>query len=162
NLAHRRHPGGAIQPFDDHAVDSAAVGYRDPDRGGSRRASEEAMTDDVGSRGGHVVIIIQNLPLRLDRRGRDEGRAPADAGYRVSVICPKEDAGEPDRHEIDGAMVHSYAAPEGASGLLSYVREFIVCWLQAARLSVRVNRERRFDVLQACNPPVTYWLLGAI
>src|SRR5690625_6337576 len=120
------------------------------------------MTDDVGSRGGHVVIIIQNLPLRLDRRVRNECRALLDAGYRVSVICPKEDGDEPDRHEIDSAVVYSYAAPEGASGLLSYVREFLVCWLQAARLSMRVNRESRFDVLQACNPPDTYWLLGAI
>ena len=110
---------------------------------------------------GHAVIIIQNLPLRLDRRVRNECRALLDAGYDVSVICPKEDAAEADRHEIDGAVVYSYRAPEGASGLVSYVREFIVCWLQAARLTVRVNRERRFDVLQACNPPDTYWLLGA-
>lgn len=111
---------------------------------------------------GHAVIIIQNLPLRLDRRVRNECRALLDAGYAVSVICPKEDSAEPDRHEIDGAVVHSYPAPEGARGLLSYAREFIICWLQAARLSVRVNRERRFDVLQACNPPDTYWLLGAL
>ena len=110
---------------------------------------------------GHAVIVIQNLPLRLDRRVRNECRALLDAGYAVSVICPKEHSAEPDRHEIDGAVVHSYSAPEGARGLLSYVREFIVCWLQAARLSMRVNRERRFDVLQACNPPDTYWLLGA-
>lgn len=112
--------------------------------------------------GGHAVIIIQNLPLRLDRRVRNECRALLDAGYHVSVICPKEEPAEPDRHEIDGAVVHSYTAPEGASGLLSYVVEFVVCWLQAARLSVRVNRERRIDVLQACNPPDTYWLLGAL
>ncbi|WP_235912394.1 glycosyltransferase family 4 protein [Ruania zhangjianzhongii] len=110
---------------------------------------------------GHALIIIQNLPLRLDRRVRNECRALLDAGYDVSVICPKEDSAEPDRHEIDGAVVFSYPAPEGARGLLSYAREFVVCWLHAARLSVRVNRERRFDVLQACNPPDTYWLLGA-
>lgn len=111
---------------------------------------------------GHAVIIIQNLPLRLDRRVRNECRALLAAGYDVSVICPKEEPGEPDRHEIDGAVVHSYRAPEGARGLPSYAGEFIVCWLQAARLSVRVNRERRVDVLQACNPPDTYWLLGAL
>lgn len=111
---------------------------------------------------GHVLIIIQNLPLRLDRRVRNECRALLDAGYHVSVICPKEEPTEPDRHEIDGTVVHSYRAPEGARGLASYVREFIVCWLHAARLSVRVNRERPVDVLQACNPPDTYWLLGAL
>lgn len=116
----------------------------------------------AAERRGHVLIIIQNLPLRLDRRVRNECRALLDAGYSVSAICPKERSDEPDRHEIEGAVVHSYAAPVGAGGFLSYVREFVVCWLQAARLSARVNRERRLDVLQACNPPDTYWLLGAM
>lgn len=111
---------------------------------------------------GHALIIIQNLPLRLDRRVRNECRALIESGYAVSVICPKEHPTEADRHEIDGAVVHSYSAPEGAHGLASYAREFVVCWLQAARLSWRVNHEQRFDVLQACNPPDTYWLLGAL
>lgn len=111
---------------------------------------------------GHVVIIIQNLPLRLDRRVRNECRALLTAGYTVSVICPKEHRDEPDRHQIEGATVHSYNAPEGADGALSYVKEFAVCWLQAARLTWRVHREARFDILQACNPPDTYWLLGAL
>ena len=113
-------------------------------------------------RPGHVVIIIQNLPLRLDRRVRNECRALLDTGYAVSVICPKEEPEEADRHQIEGAVVHSYPAPEGAQGAISYAWEFIVCWLQAARLTLRVNRESPFDILQACNPPDTYWLLGAL
>ncbi|QDO90188.1 glycosyltransferase family 4 protein [Ornithinimicrobium ciconiae] len=107
-------------------------------------------------------MIIQNLPLRLDRRVRNECRALVEAGYAVSVICPKETPDEVDRHTIDGAVVYSYNAPEGAHGLASYAREFVICWLQTARLSLRVNQEQPFDVLQACNPPDTYWLLGAL
>lgn len=110
----------------------------------------------------HVLIVIQNLPLRLDRRVRNECRALLEAGYDVSVICPKETPDEADRHVLEGVVVHSYAAPEGARGLATYAREFIVCWLHTARLSLRVDRESRFDVLQACNPPDTYWLLGAL
>jgi len=115
-----------------------------------------------GARRPHVVIIIENLPLRLDRRVRNESRALLDAGYSVSVICPKEEPHEPDRHEIDGAVVHSYHAPEGAKGGLSYGWEFAVCLLQAGRLSLRVHRERPFDVLQTCNPPDIYWPLGRL
>ncbi len=110
----------------------------------------------------HVTIIIQNLPLRIDRRVRHECQALLAAGFSVSVICPKEQPSDPDRHAIDGVAVHSYAAPEGARGLLSYAREFVICWLHAARLTVRIDREKRIDVLQACNPPDTYWLLGAL
>lgn len=111
---------------------------------------------------GHVVIIIQNLPLRLDRRVRNECRALVAAGYAVSVICPKEDPAEADRHTLDGTDVFSYSAPEGADGPVSFAYEFAYCWLQAARLTRLINQERRIDVLQACNPPDTYWLLGAL
>lgn len=126
------------------------------------RSSRSGKTEVRAQGAGHVVIIIQNLPLRLDRRVRNECRALVDSGYVVSVICPKEAAAEADRHDIDGVAVYSYRAPEGAQGLASYVREFVICWLHAARLSMRIDREHRFDVLQACNPPDTYWLLGAL
>ena len=111
----------------------------------------------------HVVIIIENLPLRLDRRVRNECRALVDAGYRVSVICPKEHPGEPDRHELDGTTVHSYTAPEGGTGgAAGYFWEFGVCLARTAQLSLRIHRDAPFDVLQACNPPDTFWPLGAL
>jgi glycosyltransferase involved in cell wall biosynthesis len=108
----------------------------------------------------HVLVIIQNLPLRLDRRVRSECRALTDAGYRVSVICPQEHPGEPARFQLDETTVHSYAPPPEARGLAGYVREFVVCWWRTARASVRVHRAAPFQVIQACNPPDTYWLLA--
>ncbi|NED99622.1 glycosyltransferase family 4 protein [Phytoactinopolyspora halotolerans] len=107
-------------------------------------------------------MVVQNIPLRFDRRVRSECRALISAGYDVTVICPKEGPEEPDEFDLDGATVRSYPAPPATSGLLSYVREFVVCWLRTARLSVRTARAEGFDVLQACNPPDTYWLLGLL
>lgn len=112
------------------------------------------------ARARHVVILIENLPLRLDRRVRTECRALTDAGYRVSVICPKETPQEPDRHVIDSVVVHSYHAPEGGRGASSYLWEFGLCLLRTARLSFRVHRDTPFGVLQACNPPDTFWVIG--
>lgn len=109
-----------------------------------------------------VLIVVQNIPVRIDRRVRTECRALLDAGYGVTVICPKEHPDEPDRHELDGVVVRSYQPPPATKGLASYVVEFIVCWLRTARLSVRAARAEGFDVLQACNPPDTYWLLGLL
>ena len=37
----------------------------------------------------HVLIIVQNLPVPLDRRVWLECQALMAAGYAVSVICPK-------------------------------------------------------------------------
>ena len=114
------------------------------------------------TRSPHVLIVVQNLPLRIDRRVRSECRALTDSGYDVSVICPKEAEGEPDRHLVDRTRVYSYPTPPDASGLTSYLREFAVCWLRTAGLSLRVHADRPFDVLQTCNPPDTYWLLGML
>ena len=36
-----------------------------------------------------VLIIVQNLPVPLDRRVWLECRSLRSAGYEVSVICPK-------------------------------------------------------------------------
>ncbi|WEV76939.1 glycosyltransferase family 4 protein [Janibacter cremeus] len=110
----------------------------------------------------HIVIIIQNLPFRLDRRVRTECRALHEAGYTVSVICPKEEPHEADLHRIDQVDVHSYRAFESGGGTFSYVWEFASSFLHTSRLSLRIHRTKPFRVVQACNPPDTYWLLGAL
>jgi glycosyltransferase involved in cell wall biosynthesis len=107
----------------------------------------------------HVLVIVQNLPVPLDRRVWLECRALKAAGYDVTVICPKG-PGDPAREVIDGVRIFKYRPAPQASGVLGYLVEFVYCWLRTARLSVKAWRTQRFDVLQACNPPDTYWLLA--
>ncbi|WP_033326979.1 glycosyltransferase family 4 protein [Promicromonospora sukumoe] len=110
----------------------------------------------------HVLVIIQNLPFRIDRRVRSECRALTDAGYRVSVVCPQENDDEPARFQVDETTVYSYPPPPESRGVLGYVREFVVCWWRTARAAARVHRDAPFQVIQACNPPDTYWLLALL
>ncbi|WP_036959589.1 glycosyltransferase family 4 protein [Promicromonospora kroppenstedtii] len=110
----------------------------------------------------HVLVIIQNLPFRIDRRVRSECRALTDAGYRVSVVCPQENGDEPARFQVDETTVYSYPPPPESRGVLGYVREFVVCWWRTARAAARVHRDAPFQVIQACNPPDTYWLLALL
>jgi glycosyltransferase involved in cell wall biosynthesis len=107
----------------------------------------------------HVLVIVQNLPVPLDRRVWLECQALVAAGYEVSVICPKG-PDDPDRQVIDGVRIYKYRPAPEARGLAGYAREFAYSWLRTAWLSTRVWRHRRFDVIQACNPPDTYWLLA--
>jgi glycosyltransferase involved in cell wall biosynthesis len=107
----------------------------------------------------HVLIVVQNLPVPLDRRVWLECQALKKTGYDVSVICPKG-PGDPAREVIDGVRIFKFRPPPQASGVLGYLFEFVYCWLRTAFLSVRAWRAQRFDVLQACNPPDTYWLLA--
>lgn len=109
----------------------------------------------------HVLVIVQNLPVPLDRRVWLECLALKGAGYDVSVICPKG-PGEPSRAVIEGVHVYKYRPAPQASGVLGYLWEFGYSWLRTARLSRRVWRRQPFQVLQACNPPDTYWALARI
>ncbi|MHA6795998.1 glycosyltransferase family 4 protein [Pseudonocardia bannensis] len=118
------------------------------------------MTEHEASRR-HVLIIVQNLPVPLDRRVWLECKALIRAGYQVSVICPKG-PGDPGYAELDGVHLYKYRPAPEAVGLLGYVWEFIYSWLRTAGLSLRVWRRQRFHVVQACNPPDTYWLLARL
>lgn len=107
----------------------------------------------------HILIIVQNLPVPLDRRVWLECQALVTRGYHVSVICPKG-PGDPTRQHIDGVDIYKYRPAPETSGLLSFAWEFAYSWVRTALLSLQVWRNRRFDVIQACNPPDTYWLLA--
>jgi glycosyltransferase involved in cell wall biosynthesis len=111
--------------------------------------------------GTHVLIIVQNLPVPLDRRVWLECQALVANGYEVSVVCPKG-ADDPSRQLIDGVHIYKYRPAPEAKGFAGFACEFGYCWVQTARLSLAVSRRRRFDIIQACNPPDTYWLLARL
>ena len=112
-------------------------------------------------RGPHVLIVVQNLPVPLDRRVWLECQALTAAGYEVSVICPKG-PGDPKYQVIDGVHLYKYAPPRQADGFVGYAWEFLYCWLRTAAKTVAVRRRGRFQVLQACNPPDIYWSLALL
>jgi glycosyltransferase involved in cell wall biosynthesis len=107
-----------------------------------------------------VLIIVQNLPVPFDRRVWLEACALRDAGFKVSVVCPKA-PGDPSFQELEGIRIRKYDPPPAASGALSYAWEFAYCWVRTLVLVVRAAAREGFDVIQACNPPDTYWALAA-
>jgi glycosyltransferase involved in cell wall biosynthesis len=109
----------------------------------------------------HVCIIVQNLPVPLDRRVWNECNALVAAGYRVSVICPKG-PDDPSFQELDGVRIHKYAPPPAKDGHLALAYEFAYCWTRTALLARRIHRHEPIDAIQACNPPDTYWALASL
>ena len=61
---------------------------------------------------------------------------------------------------LDGILIRRYPPPPDTRGLATYVYEFAYCWLRTARLVLRAHRAEGFDVIQACNPPDTFWALA--
>jgi glycosyltransferase involved in cell wall biosynthesis len=108
-----------------------------------------------------VLIIVQNLPVPFDRRVWLESQALVAEGYRVAVICPKGE-GDPDYEELDGVHVYKYRPAPSARGFTGFVGEFVYSFLATFWLSLRVARRHGVDVIQACNPPDTFWALALL
>lgn len=124
----------------------------------ARRRSTQTRPD----RRSHVLIVVQNLPVPLDRRVWLECRALHGAGFDVSVICPKGGDDTAARETIEGVRVYRYRPAPPVKGTPGYVLEFVYAWLRTAWLSWRVWRRQPFDAMQACNPPDTYWALALL
>jgi glycosyltransferase involved in cell wall biosynthesis len=113
----------------------------------------------VASRRRRVLIIVQNLPVPLDRRVWLECQTLVAAGYGVAVICPKG-PGDPSYEQLDGVHLYKYSPPPLSTGLFAYLYEFVYCWLVTAWLALRVFLRHGFDAIQACNPPDTFFALA--
>jgi glycosyltransferase involved in cell wall biosynthesis len=124
---------------------------------GSSRA--QALTRARNGR--RVLIIVENLPCPFDRRVWQEARTLTAAGYVVSIICPKAPGYEKGFERIDGIDIHRHALPREADGVLGYALEYSVALAMEFWLSIKVLFGRGFDVIHACNPPDTIFMIGA-
>ncbi len=109
-----------------------------------------------------ILIIVENLPVPFDRRVWLESTTLAAAGYEISVICPQGKGYTEAYEEIDGIHIYRYPPPPPTTNKLSYAWEFPYCWFETLRLVSRVERERGFDAIHACNPPDTFFLIAGL
>jgi glycosyltransferase involved in cell wall biosynthesis len=107
-----------------------------------------------------VLIIVENLPVPFDRRVWQEATTLHQAGYQVSIICPKGKGYERGHEVIDGIYIYRHALPIEASGALGYAIEYAWALSWEFFLAWRVLLSRGFDVIHACNPPDTIFLIG--
>lgn len=113
----------------------------------------------MGCTGKKILIIVENLPAPFDRRVWMEATSLLQAGLHVSVISPRK-PGDAPHAVIDGVHVYRYRMYPPTRGVISFLWEFTYCWVMTFWLSLVVWKREGFDVIHACNPPDTYWLLG--
>ena len=83
-----------------------------------------------------------------------ESRSLRAAGWDVVVVCPKGTERDRDADELrDGVEIHRFDLCPGASGPVGYLREYGSALRSIRAIVRRLTQERRFDVVQACNPP---------
>lgn len=108
----------------------------------------------------HVLIIVENLPVPLDRRVWSEALALKATGMEVTVICPGVSKGLEEEEVLEGVRILRHPLPEANRGMLEYVREYAHALWWETRLAYRVWRQRKFDAIHICNPPDLLFLVA--
>ncbi len=112
------------------------------------------------SAGKRVLMLLENQPFPQDGRVRRESFALVEAGYQVTVVCPRD--GEQPRHEtVNGVRVIRYPHPPEGNGLLGYLMEYGYSTAVSFLLSLWVAVRGGFDVVHSHNPPDTMFVIGA-
>jgi glycosyltransferase involved in cell wall biosynthesis len=123
---------------------------------------------DMGLAGGNgrvstkpaVLILVENLPVPLDRRVWQESCVLRDAGYEVVVICPQMRGFNEPEEIIDGIHVYRHWIAEEANGVIGFLREYGSALWGEMRLSWKAWRRHRFRLVHLCNPPDLLFLVA--
>jgi glycosyltransferase involved in cell wall biosynthesis len=107
-----------------------------------------------------VLILVENLPSPFDRRVWQEATTLRDAGYVVSIICPTGKGYESKFEKIEGISIWRYDLPVEGEGAIGYALEYSVALASTFVLCWRILLTDGFDVVQACNPPDLFFLIG--
>jgi glycosyltransferase involved in cell wall biosynthesis len=132
-----------------------------PGEGVTENCVSELAAPGKMRRRNRVLIIVENLPCPFDRRVWQEARTLHAAGYSVSIICPTGPDCSLRYEELDGIAIYRHPQPFEASGAWGYLAEYTWALLAEFYLSLKVLfGGRGFDVIHACNPPDTIFLIG--
>lgn len=108
-----------------------------------------------------VLMVVENVSVPLDSRVWPEARALRDAGFQVSVICPKGVGRDEESYIcLEDIFIYRYHLPTIGNKYISYITEYGFSLFITFLLSVKVLFRHGFDVIHAANPPDIFFLIG--
>jgi len=107
-----------------------------------------------------VLILVENLPVPLDRRVWQESCALRDAGYQVTVICPRMRGHMKPEEVLEGIQIYRHWISEEASGFMGFAREYASALLGETWLAWKAWLKHRFKIIHLCNPPDLLFLVA--
>ena len=108
-----------------------------------------------------ILIVVENLPVPLDRRVWQESCALRDAGYEVVVICPRMRGYTAPEEKLDGIQIYRHWIAEEAAGISGFLREYASALWGETILAWKVWRRHKFRLIHLCNPPDLLFLVAA-
>ncbi len=103
---------------------------------------------------------MENLPVPFDSRVWKEARSLTDAGYEVTVICPRGKGYETGHEILEGVRIYRHLAPPEGNSALGYVWEYYCALFWEKLYTWWVFLRHGFHVIQGCNPPDDIFLIA--
>jgi len=107
-----------------------------------------------------ILIIVENLPVPQDARVWNEACSLRDAGYQVSVLCPKGKRARRGYECLAGIHIYRHPLAQYGNGGLGYVLEYASALFWEFLYSWWIFVRRGFQVIQGCNPPDDIFLVA--
>ena len=108
-----------------------------------------------------VLMLVENISVPLDNRVWSEARALRNAGFQVSVICPKGIGRDEESYIcLEGIHIYRYQLATIGNKYISYLAEYCCSLFITFLLSLKVFFKHGFDVIHAGNPPDVFFLIG--
>ena len=107
-----------------------------------------------------VLIIVENLPVPFDTRVWKEATCLRQAGYQVTVLCPRGKGYERNYELLDGVHVYRHPMPREGNRPVGYLWEFACALFWEFFYTGWIYLRRGFHVIQGCNPPDDIFLIA--
>ena len=107
-----------------------------------------------------VLIIVENLPVPLDRRVWQESRALRDAGHEVVVICPKMRGYHKSSENLENIQIYRHWISDEAGGFMGFFAEYASALVGELILALKVWLLHRPKIIHLCNPPDLLFLVA--
>ncbi len=132
----------------------------------SRRFDDASQRDGcilevLSSVGRSVLFIVENSSVPFDERVWQEARTLRNAGYRVSVLCPR-DLGQKGQEVLEEIEIYRHPRPPEGTGPIGYLFEYGTALFWELLYTWRVFFRSGFDVVHLSNPPDTLFVIGGL
>jgi glycosyltransferase involved in cell wall biosynthesis len=107
-----------------------------------------------------ILIIVENLPVPLDRRVWQEACALRDAGNEVTVVCPQMRGYTTPFEVLDGITVYRHWISDEAKGIKGFIAEYASALVGEMWCALKAWKAKGFDVIHLCNPPDLLFLVA--
>ena len=107
-----------------------------------------------------VLIVVENLPVPLDRRVWQEACALRDLGHEVTVICPQMRGYTEAEEVLEGIQIYRHWISDEARGIRGFILEYATALWGEMCCALKAWRRAGFDVIHLCNPPDLLFLVA--